>query len=85
MRNTLAALAFAAMTSFGFAQDVKPTAPPEPAGMIQMFNGKDLTGWSGDMRLWSAKDGVIRGETTKENPTFGNTFQIGRASCRERV
>src|SRR5690349_6952992 len=54
----------------------KPTAPPEPAGMVSLFNGKDLTGWDGDPRLWSAKDGCIRGETTKENATEGNTFLI---------
>ena len=50
------------------------TAPPEPPGMQSLFNGKDLTGWDGDPRLWSVKDGVIRGETTKENPAKGNTF-----------
>jgi len=43
-----------------------------------IFNGKDLTGWDGDPRLWSVKDGVIRGETTKENPARGNTFIIWR-------
>lgn len=41
-----------------------------------LFNGKDLTGWSGDPRLWSVKDGVIRGETTAENKANGNTFLI---------
>jgi len=51
-------------------------APPEPEGMIRIFNGKNLEGWEGDPRLWSVKDGVIRGETTKENPTYGNTFLI---------
>src|SRR5262245_4313580 len=44
--------------------------------MVALFNGKDLTGWDGDTRLWSAKDGVLRGETTKENPAKGNTFLI---------
>ncbi|MCF7975286.1 MAG: DUF1080 domain-containing protein [Phycisphaerae bacterium] len=43
-----------------------------------IFNGKDLTGWDGDPRLWTVKDGVIRGETTQENPTNGNTFCIWR-------
>ncbi len=44
-----------------------------------IFNGKDLSGWDGDSRLWSVKDGVIRGETTKENPAQGNTFCVWRA------
>jgi sugar phosphate isomerase/epimerase len=43
-----------------------------------IFNGKDLENWDGDMRLWSVKDGVIRGETTPEKPTKGNTFLIWR-------
>jgi hypothetical protein len=41
-----------------------------------LFNGKDLTGWSGDPRLWTVKDGIIHGETTQENPAMGNTFLI---------
>lgn len=50
-------------------------APPaEPAGMKTIFNGRDLTDWDGDPRLWSVRDGAIRGETTTENPAHGNTF-----------
>jgi Domain of Unknown Function (DUF1080) len=52
------------------------TAPPEGEGMKAIFNGKDLTGWEGDPRLWSVKDGVIHGETTAEQPAKGNTFII---------
>lgn len=48
----------------------------EPSGMQPLFNGKDLTGWVGDSRLWSVRDGVIHGETTEKNPTNGNTFLI---------
>lgn len=59
-----------------FAQELKPTAPPEPADMKMLCNGKDHTGWDGDQRLWSVKDGAICGETTKENPTYGNTFLL---------
>lgn len=59
------------------AQASKPEPlPPEPQGMEKLFNGKDLTNWDGDPRLWSVKDGVIRGETTKDNPAKGNTFLI---------
>jgi hypothetical protein len=47
-------------------------------GWDVLFNGKDLSGWEGDPRLWSVKDGVIRGETTPENPTKGNTFLVYR-------
>lgn len=47
-------------------------------GFVSLFNGKDLTGWDGDPRLWSVKDGAIRGETTQENPARGNTFCVWR-------
>lgn len=51
-------------------------APPEPDGMRQLFNGKDLDGWDGDPRLWSVRDGAIRGETTPTSAASGNTFLI---------
>ncbi|MHC4431300.1 MAG: 3-keto-disaccharide hydrolase [Planctomycetota bacterium] len=47
-------------------------------GWISLFNGRDLSGWDGDPRLWSVKGGVIHGETTPEKPARGNTFLIWR-------
>jgi hypothetical protein len=58
------------------AQSTNVPVPPEAAGMTALFNGKDLTGWDGDPRLWSVKDGAIRGETTRQNSTSANTFLI---------
>lgn len=49
---------------------------PEESGLKPIFNGKNLDGWDGDPRLWSVKEGVIRGETTEENKANGNTFLI---------
>jgi len=46
------------------------------AGFQSMFNGKDLTGWDGNPKLWSVRDGAITGQTTTENPAKGNTFLI---------
>ncbi len=45
-------------------------------GFEPIFNGKDLAGWNGNPKLWSVKDGVIIGQTTRENPAKGNTFLI---------
>lgn len=53
-------------------------APAESPELQSLFNGKDLTGWDGDPRLWSVREGVIHGETTAENPAQGNTFLIWR-------
>jgi 3-keto-disaccharide hydrolase len=47
-------------------------------GWISLFDGRDLTGWDGAPRLWSVKDGVIRGQTTLTKPARGNTFLIWR-------
>ncbi|MEZ6058652.1 MAG: DUF1080 domain-containing protein [Planctomycetaceae bacterium] len=58
------------------ASSVYAEKPSEKPAGESIFNGKDLTGWSGDTRLWSVKDGVIHGETTKEAPAKGNTFLI---------
>lgn len=70
MAGLLGALALA------FGAWAQTSLPAEPAGMTALFNGKDLTGWDGDPRLWSVKDGAIRGETTAENPAKGNTFLV---------
>jgi len=45
-------------------------------GFQSMFNEKDLTGWNGNPKLWSVRDGAITGQTTAENPASGNTFLI---------
>jgi len=52
------------------------TVPPEPAGMIALFNSRDLQGWDGNPKLWSVRNGLLRGETTPEIKTKGNTFII---------
>jgi hypothetical protein len=63
----------AGVSSHGLAEE---TANPEPSDMQVIFNGKDLSGWDGDPRLWSVRDGVIHGETTADKPAKGNTFLI---------
>ena len=76
MDRCLALLAVLSLSTTLFADDAARTPPPEAGDMKALFNGKDLTGWDGDPRLWSVKDGVLRGETTKENAAKGNTFLI---------
>jgi hypothetical protein len=51
-----------------------PTLQAKEPGEI--FNGKDLTGWDGDRRVWSAEDGVIVGRTKADAPLKHNTFLI---------
>jgi len=52
------------------------SAADKNAGFTKIFNGKDLTGWTGNPELWSVKDGAIVGQTTVEHPAKGNTFLI---------
>ena len=70
-------LMLVAVSSFALnaiAANTPQVGSDEPADMRSILNGKDLTGWDGDPRLWSVKDGAIRGETTAENRANGNTF-----------
>lgn len=54
------------------------SATPLFAGEKQIFNGKDLSGWEGNPKLWSVQDGVITGKTADEGDTKikHNTFLV---------
>lgn len=41
-----------------------------------LFNGKDLTGWTGNPDLWSVKDGTITGVTKADPKLTHNTFLV---------
>ena len=74
---TLVFLCAAAYPVSAIAQDAAVVeAPPETDDMQSLFNGTDLDGWEGDERLWEVTDGMIRGETTAEKASKGNTFLI---------
>lgn len=51
-------------------------APAGEAGFKSIFNGKDLTGWEGDARFWSVRDGAITGQSTPEKVVDPNTFLV---------
>src|SRR5438477_6406795 len=56
-----------------------PARAADDAALFKnLFNGKDLSGWDGNPKFWSVKDGTITGQTTSDNPTQGNTFLIWR-------
>lgn len=44
----------------------------------QLFNGRDLTGWEGNPKLWSVQDGAITGKTGEDADTKikHNTFLV---------
>jgi choline-sulfatase len=39
------------------------TVRPGPDGFVNLFNGKNLNGWSGDPQFWSVEDGALTGRT----------------------
>ncbi|NND99581.1 MAG: DUF1080 domain-containing protein, partial [Pirellulaceae bacterium] len=39
------------------------TVRPGPDGFVKLFNGKNLSGWSGDSKYWSVKDAALTGVT----------------------
>jgi len=58
---------------------------PKPEGkFVQLFNGKDLTGWHGDPELWKVVDGVIVG-STDDKQINKNTFLITDKSYKNFV
>ncbi|RPI87877.1 MAG: DUF1080 domain-containing protein, partial [Planctomycetaceae bacterium] len=67
----IAAATVCGLSASAVAQDLEP-------GFKSLFSGKDLAGWDGNPKFWSVRDGAITGQTTKENPTEGNTFLIWR-------
>lgn len=53
------------------------SAPNSSAEEVEvLFNGTDLTGWSGNSENWSVVDGTIVGTTTDDNPLPYNQFLI---------
>ena len=53
-----------------------PGATRAQEGFRDLFNGRDLSGWRGDMGRWSVEDGSITGRTTADAPLENNTFLI---------
>jgi len=51
---------------------------PDADGFINLFNGKDLTGWEGLEGYWSVKDGVLEGSETRDKSK--QTFLVLSAS-----
>jgi hypothetical protein len=61
----LALLSFAAAT---FAED----------GFTSLFNGKNLSGWDGDPKLWKVENGEVIGTCTGPDAMANNSFLIWR-------
>ena len=47
-------------------------------GFTSLFNGKDLTGWDGDPKLWKVEDGIVIGTCGGPDALANNSFLIWR-------
>lgn len=59
----LAALIFCGSV---WAEDKPALQSKDESGFVCLFNGKDLSGWEGDAKVWSVQDGAIRCESGKK-------------------
>src|SRR5882672_1791756 len=66
-----AVIAPVALSTTVIAAEVEP-------GFKSLFNGKDLTEWDGNPKLWSVQDGTITGKTGSDADTKinHNTFLV---------
>jgi uncharacterized protein (TIGR03067 family) len=64
--------------AIAFAFACRLTAAETEDGFKSLFNGKDLTGWDGNPKLWSVQDGTITGKTGTDADTKikHNTFLV---------
>ena len=46
------------------------------SGFKPIFNGKDLSGWEGNSKFWSVRDGALTGQTKAESDLPANTFLV---------
>ena len=47
-------------------------------GFNPLFNGKDLTGWDGDPKLWKVENGIVIGTNASPEAMANNSFLIWR-------
>lgn len=75
--SSILLLCLVQMAAAADAPAVTPIVPPREGKreVIQLFNGKDLTGWTGHKdKYWSVKDGVIVGKNT--DPIAVSTYLL---------
>ena len=64
------------LVTFLFILTAVPAIGADEDGFVSLFNGKDLSGWSGDKTLWSVEDGAITGKTNGPDHLEYNKFLI---------
>jgi hypothetical protein len=70
-------LGYAACLVLALAPAARAQSPDNAPGFVSLFNGQDLSGWTGNPKFWSVEDGLITARrVVAERPGYGNTFLI---------
>lgn len=82
-QSLLAVIGLVLSAGFALAQNPAASVPLEE-GFQSLFNGKDLTGWEGNAKLFQASDGVIVGDSPgiKKNEFLCTTKSYGDFELR---
>jgi hypothetical protein len=83
-RKSVAVLAVCGfLFSTAVGQEKKAETPKESGKpeTIELFNGKDLSGWEGHEKYWSVKEGVIIGKNTEPVPV--STYLLTKRKFRD--
>ena len=83
MKSEIAFLLGAAFVAPAFASGVL-TPDEARQGYELLFNGRDLSGWDGDPRLWTVEGSSIVG-STEGQPLDRNSFLVSNAEYRDFV
>lgn len=92
MKPIFAIALLVTVTAFA-AEEPKPKTElpkPDADGKISIFNGKDLTGWTGDTTLFKVDNGELVGKTEKgikQNEFLKSTFEVAdfRLVCQMKL
>lgn len=66
------------MKSFLFLLSLTTLTLAADDGFQSFFNGKDLSGWDGDPKLWKVEDGIVIGTNPAPEAMANNSFLIWR-------
>jgi Domain of Unknown Function (DUF1080) len=72
-------LFFNSCNSSRSTQEGKNSTKVDKEGFVELFDGKTLNGWEGDMACWRVENGIVVGEVTASStPLKNNSFLIWR-------
>ena len=82
---SIAAVSLFASNRFATAAEPSTTESKTAEGFKSLFNGKDLSGWSGLEGFWSVKDGAISGAEDKQPRGSADVSDLQRQVLRFRI